>query len=179
MARSKIPAGLVAAAFLVTSCQLGAQPPRTTSLQADDLRKGAEEHKDKVIRQLADCETGGFGPSERPIYGGHGAYLGRMQFSVQTVISYQMRKDGRRLSGEEAAQLAHDYNRAAELAKYMIFDLEEPWHWPLCAKKISLRNNIATVKGLADRAQAAKVKANDTSVEMGKAEADDRRPEGY
>jgi hypothetical protein len=99
-----------------------------------------------------------------------------MQFSVQTVISYQVRKDGKRLSPQEAAELAHDYDRSAELATYMIFDLEEPWHWPHCAKAISLRSEIAAVKDLTTQAQLAETKAaaDDGSVEMAKAETANR-----
>jgi hypothetical protein len=146
--RELISFALVAAACLVTGCQLGTNPPQTAPLQA-------EERKDDTILQLARCETGGVGPSEQPIYGGKGAYIGRMQFSVQTVISYQKRKDGKRLSPQEATKLAHDYDRAAELAKYMIFDLEEPWHWPHCAKRILLRSAIAAVKDLSSQALQA------------------------
>src|SRR5215468_12578460 len=153
IARYTLSPGLVAAALLVSGCQLGNHPPQTLSLQAPAPRDEVEERKDEMMRQLAHCESGGYGPSERPIYGGRGAYLGRMQFSVQTVISYQKRKDGRRLSTQEAAKLAHDYDRSAELAKYMIFDLEEPWHWPHCAKRISLRSAIAAVKDLSSQAQ--------------------------
>jgi hypothetical protein len=102
-----------------------------------------------------------------------------LQFSVLTVISYEVRKDGKRLSRREAAELAHDYSRAAQLAKYMIFDLEEPWHWPLCAKKISLRNEMASVKGLVEQAEAAEAKAGpkDPSPELAKADAVDRDAE--
>jgi hypothetical protein len=172
--------GLVAAAFLAAGCQLGTQPPQTASLQADDLRNRAEEHKEEIIRKLAKCETGDFGPSERPIYGGQGAYLGRMQFSVQTIISYHIRKDGERLSIVEATKLAHDYDRATKLAKYMIFDLEEPWHWPLCAKKISLRSEMAKVKGFVDQAEvaAAKGKTSEAIVEAATAEVVNHEAEG-
>jgi hypothetical protein len=164
ISRQTISFGRVAAAFFVTGCQLGTQPLQTASLQAE-----AEEHKEEMIRQLAHCESGGVGPSERPIYGGQGIYLGRLQFSTQTVISYQMRKDGTRLSPQEAAKLAHDYDRSTELAKYMIFELEEPWHWPHCAKKLSLRGEIATIKQFISQAQAAdaKARAEDANVEMG------------
>jgi hypothetical protein len=172
ISRTTIAPGLMAAAFLVSGCQLGQQPPQTSSLQAADPRNEAEERKDEMMRQLAHCETGGFGPSERPIYGGRGAYLGRMQFSVQTVVSYQMRKDGTQLSRQEAAALAHDYDRASALAKFMIFDLEEPWHWPLCAKKISLREEMANIKELTARAEAAKAaNADAAKVETAKAQS--------
>jgi hypothetical protein len=160
MAARQIASGpiLAAAAFLITGCQLGAQPPQTASLAppVDARQKEIEERKDEMIRQLAHCESGGWGPSDRPIYGGRGAYLGRLQFTVQTVISYQLRRDGTQLSRQEAVDLAHDYDRAGALAKYMIFELEEPFHWPLCSRKISLRNEMANIKEL--RNQAALVR---------------------
>jgi hypothetical protein len=55
----------------------------------------------------------------------------------------------------------------------MIFDLEEPWHWPLCAKKISLRSEMAAVKGLVEQAEAAEATArpNDASREVAEADA--------
>ena len=151
-------AGLLAAAFAVSGCQniLGGKPPTTSAFepQVDLRQKEIDDRKDEVIRQLAHCESGGWGPSDKPIYGGRGAYLGRLQFTVQTVIAYQKRKDGTELSRQEAIDLAHDYDRAGTLAKYMIFDLEEPHHWPLCARKIGLRNEMAAVKTMSNQAYA-------------------------
>ena len=107
-----------------------------------------EERKDEVIRQLAICESGGHGPSEKPIYGGRGAYLGRLQFATRTVMAYVQKRDGIALNPKDAAALAHDYDRAADLAKYMIFDLEEPWHWPLCSKKVHVQSEMQAIKQL-------------------------------
>ena len=150
-------AGLVASAFLLSACKIGGTPPTTSGFEPPvDLRqKEIEDRKEEIIRQLAHCESGGWGPSDRPIHGGRGAYLGRLQFTVQTVISYQLKKDGTQLSRQEAAQLAHDYDRAGALAKFMIFDLEEPHHWPLCARKIGLRSQMAAIKELSNQAMAA------------------------
>lgn len=149
-------AGLIAVALAVSGCQLGGNPPTTAGFdpQVDLRQKEIDERKDEVIRQLAHCESGGWGPSERRIVGGRGAYHGRLQFTVQTVISYQMKRDGMRLSRAEAAELAHDYDRASALAKYMIFDLEEPHHWPLCGRKIGLRDQVAAVKTMSNQALA-------------------------
>lgn len=123
--------------------------PQSAALAAQAERaRLVDERKEEVIRQLAICESGGYGPSERPIYGGRGAYLGRLQFTTRTVISYVMRRDGVQLNPKQAAELAHDYDRAADLAKYMIFDLEEPWHWPLCARKLGVPQQVATIKQL-------------------------------
>lgn len=151
-------AALVAAALLVSGCQniFGGKPPQTASFAPtiDPMQQEIDERKEEIIRQLAHCESGGWGPSERRIYGGRGAYHGRLQFSVRTVMSYQLKRDGTQLSPKEASELAHDYDRAADLAKYMIFDLEEPWHWPLCARKLSLRDQVASVKQLSNQAFA-------------------------
>ena len=150
-------AGLVAIAFIISGCKIGGTPPTTSGFEPPvDLRqKEIEDRKEEIIRQLSHCESGGWGPSDRPIHGGRGAYLGRLQFTVQTVISYQLKKDGTQLSRQEAAQLAHDYDRAGALAKFMIFDLEEPHHWPLCARKIGLRSQMAAIKEMSNQAVAA------------------------
>jgi hypothetical protein len=150
--------GLIAAALLISGCQniFGGTPPTTSGFEPQvDLRQQAiDERKEEIIRQLAHCESGGWGPSDRLIHGGRGAYLGRLQFTVGTVIAYQKRRDGTQLSRPEAIELAHNYDRAGELAKYMIFDLEEPHHWPLCARKIGLRSQMAAIKTLSNQAYA-------------------------
>ena len=107
-----------------------------------------DERKDEVIKQIAICESGGYGPSEKLIYGGRGLYLGRLQFATRTVIAYVQKRDGVQLTPKDAAALAHDYDRAADLAKYMIFDLEEPYHWPVCSKKLGVPQQIAAIKQL-------------------------------
>ena len=105
-----------------------------------------ERRKDEILRELATCESGGHGDSDRPIYGGRGAYVGRFQFSLRTVVAYVQQKEGRQLSLSEAKELAHDYDRAAELAKYMIFDLDRAGDWPLCARKLGLRAQVEEIK---------------------------------
>ena len=150
-------AGLVASAFIISGCQLGGNPPTTSGFepQVDLRQKEIDDRKEEIIRQLAHCESGGWGPSDRPIHGGRGAYLGRLQFTIGTVIAYQKRRDGTQLSRQEAVELAHDYDRAGALAKYMIFDLEEPHHWPLCARKIGLRGQMSAIKEMSNQAMAA------------------------
>ena len=152
-----ICAGLVAIALIISGCKIGGTPPTTSGFEpAVDLRqKEIDERKEEIVRQLAHCESGGWGPSDRLIHGGRGAYLGRLQFTVGTFIAYQRRRDGTQLTRQEAIDAAHDYDRAASLAKYMIFDLEEPHHWPLCARKIGLRGQMAAIKEMSNPALAA------------------------
>ena len=150
-----ICAGVVAVAFIISGCKIGGTPPTTAGFEPKvDLRqKEIDDRKEEVIRQLAHCESGGWGPSDRPIHGSRSVYLGRLQFTTGTVIAYQRRRDGTQLSRQEAVELAHDYERAGALAKYMIFDLEETHHWPLCARKIGLRSQIVAIKEM-NQAQA-------------------------
>lgn len=151
--------GLIAAALLISGCQniLGGTPPTTSGFEPPpvDLRQQEiDDRKEEIIRQLAHCESGGWGPSDRLIHGGRGAYLGRLQFTIGTVIAYHRKREGTQLTRAQAIELAHDYDRAGELAKYMIFDLEEPHHWPLCARKIGLRGQMAAIKTLSNQALA-------------------------
>ncbi len=157
--RSTIAAlGLLAAGFAISGCQniLGGKPPTTSGFEpvVDLKQQEIDGRKEEIIRQLAHCESGGWGPSDRLIHGGRGAYLGRLQFTVGTVIAYQKKRDGTQLTRAEAIELAHDYDRAGSLAKYMIFDLEEPHHWPLCARKIGLRSQMSAIKELSNQAMA-------------------------
>jgi hypothetical protein len=145
-----LPALLFAAAALA-ACAPRVPPasPNQVLLSATNERaRMIEERKDEVIKQIAICESGGYGPSDRLIYGSRGMYLGRLQFATRTVIAYVQKRDGIGLNPRDAAALAHDYDRAADLAKYMIFDLEEPWHWPLCSKKAHAQSEIQALKQL-------------------------------
>ena len=113
---------------------------------AAERERALDERRDEVMKQLAICESGGYGPSDKPIYGGRGLYLGRFQFATRTVMAYVQKRDGTGINPKQAAELAHDYERASDLAKYMIFDLEEPWHWPLCSRKIGMPAQVAAIK---------------------------------
>lgn len=124
-----------------------------------------EGRKDDLMRQLAICETGGHGGSERPIYGGGGLYAGRFQFTTRAVIGYVQDRDGRVLSANDALSLAHDYSRAAALAKYMIFVRGHVWHWPACNRKLGLARHVTEIK-------AAIVKRTDVRAQKGEADGD-------
>ncbi|UYN93943.1 MAG: hypothetical protein KIT25_18085 [Enhydrobacter sp.] len=138
------------AALAATGCAGRPEPASQQMLSlhvVPDVRLTVlEERKDEVIRQLSHCESGGWGPSDRKIYGGRGAYHGRLQFTIRTVQAYVRMRDGLQLSARDASELAHDYDRAADLAKYMIFDLEEPWHWPVCSRKIGMVAELRAIK---------------------------------
>jgi len=147
--KATLPLGLLVSSLALAGCVQHNAPkalpgPVMTIQEAKNW--SVERRKDEILRELATCESGGHGDSDRPIYGGRGAYVGRFQFSLRTVVAYVQQKEGRQLSLSEAKELAHDYDRAAELAKYMIFDLDRAGDWPLCARKLGLRAQVEEIK---------------------------------
>ncbi len=137
---------------LIASLCLGAcarpQPPAphyTPSAAAAHTRE-VEERKDDLMRQLAVCESGGWGDSERPIYGGRGTYIGRFQFTIRTVINYVQEMDGRMLNSQQALLLAQDYRQAAELAKFVIFEKRHFWNWPACNRKLGMAEQVEAIR---------------------------------
>jgi hypothetical protein len=143
-------------AFGLSSLALGACIPQTAQQPkqmpgpvlsiAEVKARAAEQRKDEILRELATCESGGHGESDRPIYGGRGMFVGRFQFMPQTVVAYVKERDGRQLSFREATELAHDYDRAKELAKYMIFEQGRINDWPACSRKLGLAQQVADIK---------------------------------
>jgi hypothetical protein len=135
------------ALFVVAGCTHAPSAPVVT--QAVDTRAlEIEARQDDLLRQLAQCESGGNGPSDRPIVGGRGAYFGRFQFSPRTVIAFVRERDGRDLSTGQAIALAHDYEQAMALAEYVIFERDGVHHWPACNRKLGLSREVAAIKSL-------------------------------
>ena len=142
-------------AFGLSSLALGACVQQTASPKtmpgpimsvAEAKAAALNERKDELMRELATCESGGSGISDERIYGGGGAFVGRFQFMPRTVMTYVQQRDGRVLSLNEAKELAHDYEQAKELAKYMIFDQGRTNDWPVCARKIGLAGQVADIQ---------------------------------
>ena len=133
------------ALFLTVGCTHTASVP-IQALDSNQLE--IEARKDDVLRQLATCESGGNGDSDRPIYGARGAFVGRFQFAPRTVIAFVRDRDGRNLSLNEAIALAHDYQQASMLAKYVIFERDGSSHWPGCNRKLGLASQVAAIKAM-------------------------------
>jgi hypothetical protein len=137
--------------FGLGACARQAPPPTVShaaTVAATTRPSAVEERKDEVLRRLAICESGGYGDSEKPIYGGRGSYAGRFQFATRTIINYVKDMDGRLLSSQEALSLAQDYRQAAELAKYVIFERGHYWNWPACSRKLGLAKEVADIKAM-------------------------------
>jgi hypothetical protein len=142
-------------AFGLAALALGACVPQTAQRPkqmpgpilsiAEAKAQATDQRKDEILRELATCESGGHGEADRPIYGFRGMFVGRFQFMPRTVVAYVQQRDGRSLSLREATDLAHDYDQAKELAKYMIFEQGRVNDWPACSRKIGLAQQVAEI----------------------------------
>jgi len=115
-------------------------PAPAAAEELDTWTPLVEQRKDAVVARLAVCESHG---SAHPDSSG---YLGRYQFAVWTVISYVRERDGRTLTVAEAQALARDERRAAELAKYVIFERNGHRNWPACSLKLGLARQVGEIR---------------------------------
>lgn len=126
------------------------KPPETAAVP-----QGPTEHeifvqarKNEVLQSLAVCESGSWGPHSTRITGGRGTYHGRFQYTPRTYITMQQRRDGTVLTTQEAIEAAQDYDKAAALTAWVIFEQGETWHWPLCNRKLGLTAKVKEINAL-------------------------------
>ena len=99
-----------------------------------------------MLRELATCESGGHGESDRPISAAAASIVGRFQFMPPTVRAYVQQRTAARSACARPTDLAHDYDQAKELAKYMIFERARLNDWPVCARKLGLRQQVSEIR---------------------------------
>jgi len=139
---------LALAACVPQTAQQPKQMPGPILTIAEAKMTAAELRKEEMLRELATCESGGHGEADRPIYGFRGMFVGRFQFMPRTVMAYVQQREGRQLSFREATELAHDYDQAKDLAKYMIFEQGRINDWPACSRKLGLHRQVADIKAV-------------------------------
>ena len=147
--KATLPLGLLVSSLALAGCvqhtASKALPGPVMTIQ-EAKNYYIEKRKDEVLRELATCESGGHGEADRPIYGFRGMFVGRFQFMPSTVRAYVQQRDGRQLSLREATDLAHDYDQAKDLAKYMIFEQGRINDWPACSRKLGLHRQVVEIK---------------------------------
>ena len=137
---------LALAACVPQTAQQPKQMPGPILTIAEAKMSAADLRKEEMLRELATCESGGHGEADRPIYGFRGMFVGRFQFMPRTVMAYVQQRDGRQISLREATELAHDYDQAKDLAKYMIFEQGRINDWPACSRKLGLHRQVAEIQ---------------------------------
>jgi len=139
-------AALSAAGCVQQTAQTPKQMPGPVISVAEAKQSVADQRKDEMLRQLATCESGDHGETDQKIYGFRGMFVGRFQFMPRTVINYVREMEGTELTVKEATDLAHDYDRAAKVAKYMIFERGRISEWPMCNRKLQLAKQVAEIQ---------------------------------
>ena len=118
----------------------GIGPVPADAEELDTWTPVVEHRKDVVVARLGVCESGNSAHPDRS------GYLGPFQFSPRTVIAYVRERDGRTLTVAEAQALARDDVRAAELAKYVIFERNGQHNWPACSRKLGLAHQVKAIR---------------------------------
>jgi len=118
----------------------GIGPVPADAEELDTWTPVVEHRKDVVVARLGVCESGNSAHPDRS------GYLGPFQFSTRTVIAYVRERDGRTLTVAEAQALARDDVRAAELAKYVIFERNGQHNWPACSRKLGLARQVGAIR---------------------------------
>ncbi len=126
--------------------------------EVDNLAPKIEDLKDKVVEELAQCESENASQDtalvnydnnkKGTLTGRHIASIGVMQFKVQTVQSFYKTLHKENLTNYEATLLALDNNRAKELAKESVFGIQGAlWHWscatPDMGAKVTMIKNLS------------------------------------
>ena len=126
------------------------KPPETAAVPQGPTEHEAfvQARKNEVLQSLAVCESGSWGPHSTRITGGRGAYHGRFQYTARTYITMQQRRDGTVLTVQEAIEAAQDYEKAASLTSWVMFEQGEAWHWPLCNRKLGLTAKVREINAL-------------------------------
>jgi hypothetical protein len=140
--------GLVQA--VLCSCVVSASAAWAESTSDDTAPLPIEGLKDSVVERLANCETKGRPDASSVVIidANNKASVGKLQFQTETVVNYTKLIEGRTIDRKEAMQIALDGDRAASLAKRIIFEKDGLSHWQLCSKQLRLAPEVKFIQSL-------------------------------
>jgi hypothetical protein len=106
--------------------------------------------KDSVVERLVNCETKGRPDASSVVIidTNNKASIGKLQFQAETVVTYAKLIEGRTIDRKEAMQIALDGERAASLAKRIIFEKDGLGNWHLCSKQLRLAPEVKFIQSL-------------------------------
>lgn len=111
----------------------------------------------EVIDELSACESAGHSEEDGIIIFDDNragtlskvnkASIGQFQFKVTTVQHYEKLRSGKVLTNKEAVIIALDTEKAADLAKWIIFEQTGGiFNWQNCSNKYGLADKVALIK---------------------------------
>ena len=142
--RSRMPA-VLSSALLVCASTAWAEP-----ISDDTAPQPIEGLKDSVVERLVKCETKGQSDANNVVVidTNNKASIGKLQFQTETVVNYTKLIEGRAIDKKEAIQIALDGDRAARLAKRIIFEKDGLGNWHLCSKQLRLAPEVKLIQSL-------------------------------
>jgi hypothetical protein len=103
-----------------------------------------------VVERLAKCETKGRTDANSVVIidTNNKASIGKFQFQAETVANYTKLIEGRTIDRKEAIQIALDGERAARLAKRIIFEKDGLGNWHLCSEQLRLAPEVKFIQSM-------------------------------
>jgi len=142
--RSRVPA-VLSLGLLICASTAWAEPPSddTAPLPIEGL-------KDSVVERLVKCETKGRPDANSVVVidTNNKASIGKLQFQAETVVNYTKLIERRTIDRKEAIQIALDGERAASLAKRIIFEKDGLGNWHLCSKQLRLAPEVKFIQSM-------------------------------
>jgi hypothetical protein len=135
--------------LLICASSAWAEP--TSEDTADDTAPlPIEGLKDSVVERLVKCETKGRPDANSVVVidTNNKASIGKLQFQAETVVNYTKLIESRTIDRKEAIQIALDGERAASLAKRIIFEKDGLGNWHLCSKQLRLAPEVKLIQSM-------------------------------
>lgn len=116
----------------------------------DKMPEKVDALKEEVLKTLSSCEARGYKDGDAPIIldTNNKMSIGPFMFQVATVQHYYKTIYGKEITRHEATIIALDEEKARELAKAVIFDLDGLRNWLNCANKHNLRPKVDVIRSL-------------------------------
>lgn len=118
-----------------------------------------EKAKNKVVQEVADCETGTVPASKREQFikndpgrktndENHQSY-GWLQFKIGTVKAYVKKFEGRDITNLEAMGIAMNYQKSSDLAKRIMFEEKGgSSNWFHCSAKLGTEAQVKLIQSV-------------------------------
>lgn len=141
--------------LILSSFTIGRNTTQPIYAKAEDtssqrFNEKIEMLKDRVVAQLASCESAGYKESDGIIIldTNNKASIGQYQWQVKSVQHYVKLSTGVNITPKEAILLALDKEKAGELVKYVAFKTNNKLgkDWYNCTNKLDLDRQVEMIK---------------------------------